>query len=113
MAAASHQSCPSHSDGTCDRSDQETGRSLATSPAEGRAERPIPGGATGKRDVIEVTDGPVHKALSVHSIRYDTHAKLNLRFDHRYDRSIQLNADQLAQHIRQCADILSTLKRGA
>lgn len=58
---------------------------------------------------IEVTEGPVHKALSVHPIRYDTFAKLNLRFDRRYDRGIQLNRSQLAEHIRHCTEVLHRL----
>ena len=60
---------------------------------------------------IEVIDGPVHKALSVHPIRYDTFAKLNLRFDRRYDRAIQLNRAQLADHIRQCTLVLNRLSQ--
>lgn len=60
---------------------------------------------------IEVTEGEVHKALSVHPIRYDTFAKLNLRFDGRYDRSIQLSPDQLAEHIRHCTDVLHQIRR--
>ena len=64
-------------------------------------------------ETVEVAEGSVHKALSVHPIRYATFAKLNLRFDHRYDRSIQLNADQLAEHIWQCAAVLAVMRRGS
>jgi len=60
---------------------------------------------------IEVTEGQVHKALSVHPIRYDTFAKLNLRFDRRYDRGIQLNRSQLAEHIRRCTEVLNRLSQ--
>jgi hypothetical protein len=60
---------------------------------------------------IEVTEGPVHKALTVSPIRYDTFAKLNLRFDHRYDRGIQLNRAQLAEHIRHCTEVLNRLSQ--
>lgn len=59
---------------------------------------------------IEVTEGPVHKTLSVHPIRYDTFAKLNLRFDRRYDRSIQLNRAQLTALIGICTAIRDNLR---
>lgn len=59
---------------------------------------------------VEVREGEVRKALSVAAIRYDTFAKLSLRFDGRYDRSIQLNRAQLADHIRHCTDVLNNLR---
>jgi hypothetical protein len=66
--------------------------------------------ALASQPAIEVTEGDVHKALSVSPIRYDTFAKLNLRFDHRYDRGIQLSRAQLAEHIRHCTDVLNNLR---
>lgn len=46
MDASVSASRPSHSDGTCDRSDQETGRLFATSRVEGQRETVAPGAAT-------------------------------------------------------------------
>lgn len=62
---------------------------------------------------IEVMEGDVHKGLTVHPIRYDTFAKLNLRFDRRYDRGIQLSPDQLAAHIQHCTAVLNLIRREA
>lgn len=62
---------------------------------------------------IEVSEGEVHKTLTFHPIRYDTFAKLNLRFDRRYDRSIQLNPAQLAAHIQHCTAVLNLIRKGA
>ncbi|MCJ2086511.1 hypothetical protein MKK88_10985 [Methylobacterium sp. E-005] len=59
---------------------------------------------------IEVTEGEVHKALTIHPIRYDTFAKLNLRFDRRYDRSIQLNRAQLTDFIGLCIAVRDNLR---
>ncbi|WP_449411056.1 hypothetical protein [Methylobacterium komagatae] len=50
---------PSHSDGTCDRSDQETGGSFATSRVEGQRETVAPGAATGKV-VALIAGGELH-----------------------------------------------------
>jgi hypothetical protein len=69
--------------------------------------------ALASQPAIEVTEGDVHKALSISPIRYDTFAKLNLRFDGRYDRGIQLNPDQLADFIRHCTDVLHQIRREA
>ncbi len=106
MTAASDQIRPPQPAGSGDRVRNPAANSSVGTPRETARS----GRAT---EAIQVAEGSVHKALSVHPIRYDTFAKLNLRFDHRYDRSIQLNADQLAEHIRQCGAVLAVLTRGA
>lgn len=59
---------------------------------------------------IEVTEGETHKALTVDPIRYETFAKLNLRFDGRYDRGIQLNPRQLDELIERCIVVRNCLR---